>query len=293
LTDYAIPGIKNEKVSTAISGLIGTLAIFFIALGVGKLIKKIPTKKVFLFVFFSSLISFSSIPAYAARPLSTDDAWTVEKGGFQLEVGFDAVRQDNHDREISPSLKLTYGLFEKMDVGIGSAYLFARPKEGENENGLGDTELNLKYRLLDEKDWMPAFALTGKIKIPTASESKGLGSGKTDVGINTIVMKNLSKRWLFYLNLGYTFVGEHRVNNEFNYSAAAQFIVTDKWVLVGEMVGVNNLNGRHGDDPFSGLIGTYYSITDKIIWDGGLEIGMNKAAPDFRLTTGLTWLFKP
>jgi cobalt/nickel transport protein len=44
LPDYAIPWIKNEKVSTALSGLIGTLAIFFIVLGIGRLIKKSPTK---------------------------------------------------------------------------------------------------------------------------------------------------------------------------------------------------------------------------------------------------------
>ena len=40
LPDYAIPWIKNEKVSKTVSGLIGTLAIFFIALGVGRLFKK-------------------------------------------------------------------------------------------------------------------------------------------------------------------------------------------------------------------------------------------------------------
>ena len=64
-SDYTLPWIKNEKVSTALSGLIGTLAIFLIALGVGKLIKKIPTKKVILFIFFCCLILFSSIVAYA------------------------------------------------------------------------------------------------------------------------------------------------------------------------------------------------------------------------------------
>ena len=293
LTDYALPGIKNEKVSTALSGLIGTLAIFLIALGVGKLIKKIPTKKVMLFICFSSLISFSSVTTYAARPLTTDDAWTVEKGEFQLEVGFDALRQDNHDREYSPSLTFTYGLLERIDLGIGSGYVFFHPKEGKRENGMADTEMKLKYRLVDEKNWRPAFAVSGILKIPTASESKGLGSGQTDFGINAILTKNLSKKLALHLNLGYTFIGENHVNNELNYSMAAQFMLTEKWALVGEVVGVNNLNGRHGDDPFSGLIGTYYLITDKIIWDAGLEIGMNKAAPDFRLTTGLTWLFKP
>ena len=38
-SEYTIPWIKNEKVSTAFSGLIGTLAIFSIVMGVGKLIK--------------------------------------------------------------------------------------------------------------------------------------------------------------------------------------------------------------------------------------------------------------
>ena len=293
LPDYAIPWIKNEKVSTALSGLIGTLAIFFIALGIGRLIKRTPSKKVILFLFFSALMSFPSITTYAAQPLSTDDAGTVEKGEFQLEFDFDATRQDNHDREYSPSLTLTYGLLERMDLGIGSGYFFVHPKEGKKENGLADTELKVKYRLIDEKDWEPAFAITGTLKIPTASESKGLGTGKTDFGINTILTKNLSERLVLHLNLGYTFIGEHHVGNELNYSLAAQFILTKKWALVGEVMGINNLNGRHGDDPLSGLLGTYYLITDKIIWDAGLEFGMSKAAPDFRLTTGLTLLFKP
>jgi cobalt/nickel transport protein len=38
--DYVLPGIKNEKVSKGIAGLTGTLAIFFIVMGLGKLIRK-------------------------------------------------------------------------------------------------------------------------------------------------------------------------------------------------------------------------------------------------------------
>jgi cobalt/nickel transport protein len=39
-SDYSVPWIENEKVSTALSGLIGILAIFFITIGIGKAIKK-------------------------------------------------------------------------------------------------------------------------------------------------------------------------------------------------------------------------------------------------------------
>lgn len=39
-SNYALPWIKNAKVSTALSGLAGTLAIFFITLGIAKVIRK-------------------------------------------------------------------------------------------------------------------------------------------------------------------------------------------------------------------------------------------------------------
>jgi len=81
LPDYAIPWIKNERVSTALSGLIGTLAIFFLAMGVGKLVKKGTNQKMiifiaFAFMIFSTLILSSSL-ADAARPLTTDEGWIL------------------------------------------------------------------------------------------------------------------------------------------------------------------------------------------------------------------------
>ena len=131
LPDYALPWIKNEKVSTALSGLLGTLAIFLIALGLGKLLKRSPGKKGLPLILFLLLPLFPSTSLYAGRPLTTDDAWTVEKGKFQVESGLDVSRQDNHDREFNPSLTLTYGLLERMDLGVGSGYLFFHPTEGQ------------------------------------------------------------------------------------------------------------------------------------------------------------------
>jgi hypothetical protein len=86
-----------------------------------------------LFSFFAQLF-FDG--CFAARPLTTDDAYTVKEGEFQVEAGFDFTRQDNHDKEYSPSLTLTYGLFERMDIGIGSRYLFIDPSEGKKRMGL-------------------------------------------------------------------------------------------------------------------------------------------------------------
>jgi len=251
------------------------------------------TKRLMFIVILIFCVVLFSGNAFAARPLTTDDAGTVEKGKFQVETGFDFNRQDNYDKEYFPSLTLTYGLFERMDIGVGSAYLFVNPVEGKKVNGFSDTPLKVKYRFLDQKDWIPSFAVSGTLIMPTASKSKGLGSGKVDFNINNIFQWNLSKRWQLYANLGYTFIGEHQVNNEFNYSIAGQFVLSDKWALVGEVFGLNNFNGNKRDDPISGLVGIQYMLSDNFVLDAGMEIGMNKAAPDFRFTNGVTFFFKP
>lgn len=84
--DYTLPRIKNEKISTALSGFVGTLAIFFIVSGIAKLIRKPATKKaLFLFPLVLSL-TLSPAWAFVTRPLSTDDAGTVEKGGNRTDM---------------------------------------------------------------------------------------------------------------------------------------------------------------------------------------------------------------
>jgi hypothetical protein len=263
------------------------------ALMTGKLTKTIACVKALVIVAAILCTALFSTFAFAARPLTTDDAGTVEKGKFQVETGFDFARQDNHDKEFTPSATLTYGLFERMDLGVGAAWLFFNPAEGERQQGFADTVLKVKYRFLDDQSWMPAFAVSGTVKIPTASESKGLGSGKPDFSINGILTKNLSKRWAVYLNGGYTFIGEHGVNNEWSYALAGQFALSDKWALVGEIAGANNFNGRKNDDPLSALLGIQHTFNENLVWDAGAGIGMNRAAPDFRLATGLTLFFKP
>jgi len=95
LPDYTIPWIKNKKVSTAVSGLVGTLAIFLIAFGIGSLIKKSPSgKKMFLIPLTLFLPLFSS-SVFAAHPLITDDTGTQGKGRFQMEVNSEV----NYDKE--------------------------------------------------------------------------------------------------------------------------------------------------------------------------------------------------
>jgi hypothetical protein len=246
------------------------------------------------FLFLSVLVTiFSSGLAFAARPLTTDDASTVAKRKFQLETGLDLVREGNQDTLISPSVVLTYGLLENLDLAIGGQYLFRYADGDKDVSGPGDLEFKAKYRFIDEKGWLPSLAVAGILKIPTASESKGLGSGKADYNLSALFTRSLSEIVLLDVNLGYTLVGERGADNAFNASVAGRFAVSSRWTLVGEVAVVNNFNGRSGDDLCSTLLGTQYQITENAVWDTGVEAGRSNGAQYFRLTTGLTLLFQP
>jgi cobalt/nickel transport protein len=82
-SEYAIPWIKNEKVSTALSGLIGTLAIFFIAIGIGKLIKRSTVQK----VIFLMLLSFCLLDASVGMGMNKATAdFRIVVGGSHHEI---------------------------------------------------------------------------------------------------------------------------------------------------------------------------------------------------------------
>jgi hypothetical protein len=50
---------------------------------------------------------------FAARPLFTEDAETLEKGSAKIEMGFDHARGNSGDKFNASSLQVAYGLSDK------------------------------------------------------------------------------------------------------------------------------------------------------------------------------------
>ncbi len=45
IPDYALPGIKNEKLATSIAGIIGTLLVFVVGYGTAEIIRQINSRR--------------------------------------------------------------------------------------------------------------------------------------------------------------------------------------------------------------------------------------------------------
>jgi hypothetical protein len=83
----------------------------------------------------------------------------------------------------------------------------ASAPSNDTESGLGDVIAAATYNFYDNKTSGVSLDLTGKIKFATASESKGLGSGKNDYALQLDANKNFQK-WAFYTSVGYKWLGD-------------------------------------------------------------------------------------
>lgn len=226
--------------------------------------------------------------AFAGRPLSTEDTGTVGKGAFEVEVGVDYLRYENDDEEISPGLALTYGLTDNLDIGLGVPFLFLRPDDGPDEEGLSDLELCLKYGFLEEAERYPSLALVGFVTLPTGDVDKGLGAGNSDMGILLVASKDLCDM-TFHCNLGYQYVGSGQPNDVFLYGAAFERPLNEKWTLVGEIVGETSA----APDAVNCLLGVTYEVKENLVLDFGVsyDLADEEDSPDYGLTMGATFCF--
>ena len=118
-------------------------------------------------------------------------------GGTTL-VGGNAVRVDNS----GPGSGSSTGC-SNSGPGSGNCLTGRAPGQNVTESGLGDIILRGRYYLVEEKDWTPLIAITGRLKLPTADESRGLGTGKMDEGVGTEVSKRLGDNWITFLDGGF------------------------------------------------------------------------------------------
>lgn len=187
-------------------------------------------KKCLFVVIVLVLVIGTNSRAMAGRPLSTDDAGTVEPGHLEVEVGAEYAKQPNDDREVSLACALKTGvIWDRLDFGIEIPYLWLRPDEGSNEDGFGDLEATLKLRFLDETDNFPALAVSVGVKTETGDSEKGLGTGEVDVPVNFIATKGFDRLTL-HANAGYNFVGDPEDEEEYdlvNLGLAGEFAATE------------------------------------------------------------------
>jgi hypothetical protein len=225
-------------------------------------------------IYLAIFVSMTAAPLWAARPLDTDDAGTVEKGRSETEVSFDYCQYRPNGTCQAPGMAVKHGLTDLLDLGLGFSHGTDKDADGNTVGwGMSPLELSFKLSLLKEQP-----------KLPDISVSAGFETGSAGYGVNLIFSRCYGNLGLHY-NLGYNSPGEALVKGSIGTSLAAEHTFAEKYRICAE------LNGEMLDDRAevignSGLIGGSITL-GPFDWDLGIRIH-DQRGPQTTITTGIT-----
>jgi len=194
------------------------------------------------------IVAFLAMPQAAAAASKT-----AQPGHFQLNASLDFSQGDYGQQTTTKVLYLPVTLQytksrwrfratlpwvrisgSQTVIDAGGDVLEVNPGTttvSRNRSGVGDMSLKGGYLIVPKNRKLPYLELWTRIKVPTASRGKGLGTGKTDYTVGGDLFRRLGKV-LPYLSLGYRFRGDTAArprNNTFQLSTGFSYDTGTKW----------------------------------------------------------------
>ena len=238
------------------------------------------SRRTALALFATAIAIFHFTEVHAGRPLVVDDAPTVPYRHLEIEVGVSGRHQQSGQPEYGlPDIAAAYGIYPNLEVGM-------------TVHGFEYIHLTAKYNLIEEKPVFPALSGDIGIKVPTASRSKGLSTGKPEESFRTILTKTFGSISA-HLNLGCTLVhspqGEKLKNRIFG-GAATEWAFHAHYTFVAEIFGASR-PARNETNEVEFLVGIKYAIRPFLTFDAAIGRSLRAAGTDVQGTLGVTWLY--
>lgn len=228
--------------------------------------------------------------AWAGRPLTVDDATTVNPGDLELEAGL-VYQRDSGVRHVETPVGLAFGLPARLELGASFGWQWEQRQTTtgrDSENDVSDLVVGLKWNPFPAEQWWAGHALAASVKIPTANKEEDLGSGRADYDLMYIVTKTITAQISADLNIGHTWVGGD--DDVLHYGLAVRWQTTNRIEWVAEIV-ADTVLASANDTAVSLNGGVRWTVSDTLILDAAAGGGLNKHAPDWTATIGLTWVF--
>lgn len=141
------------------------------------------------------LTLFLAAPASAGPPFLTDDPEPVDRSHVEFNLTYQAVHTVS-DRAGSFSGEVNYGCAPELQCHVALPVAFDHPAGGPGQTGIGDAELGLKYRFLDQPDDGWSAAVYPTVDLPTGDAGRGLGNGRAELLLPLWVQRTVGDwRW--------------------------------------------------------------------------------------------------
>lgn len=151
-----------------------------------------------------TILGFISIPGdlWAGPPFFTDDPEPVDYRHWEFYLASQQAWDRIGVSGSAPHFEINYGLAPDMMLHLIAPLNFNKPAGKSLQVGLGDMELGLKFRFVQEAKERPQVGVFPHIEVPTGSLSRGLGSGKLQLFLPVWAQKSWGP-WKTYGGGGY------------------------------------------------------------------------------------------
>ena len=168
--------------------------------------------------------------------------------------------------------------------GITSARALAT-----RQSGIGDIVTSAGYRVVDNPRSNVQLVIGARVKLPTASAARGLGTGKTDIAGIVSVRKRYGTGWV-YAEGGYVAIGRPAgidLSNVALWSAGTGRRLTDRLYLLGSAAGSSSVIPAFGS-PVEIAAGVGVKVTNRLILTILPGVGLSSASPKYAVTIGIS-----
>lgn len=257
-----------------------------------------------LIILPTMILTFSSMTAFAAHPLVSDDTGTLGKGNIQVELNGD-ISSDRESADGSTTktfgkqlaTSFGVGVAEKIDLAVG----FARPWGNGNTDdvafkdpGSADFALSMKWQAWEHEGFSvavkPQFGYSYAVGVAPHDHTTSYGA--------TMILSKEVEALAFHLNAGYNrnqydleATREASRSDIWSFSMATTYEVVKNLKLVADFGGATNENKADSTLPIFAVGGFIYSVNKNLDLSSGVKVGLSKPETDLTGTFGATIKF--
>ncbi|HEX8706871.1 MAG TPA: transporter [Pyrinomonadaceae bacterium] len=225
-----------------------------------------------------------------SRPSVANPAEIQRRGVLQLEYGYDGnFRGSEFRSQQTAPLTLRFAAASRLLLELDFDTVESETDEtGTRMTGIGDTRIGFQAVVLKDTEKHPALAFAYYAKLPTASEKKGLGTGRVDHRLVLLLSKKLGEVDLD-LNGAYLIVGRE---GEPGWVTGGQGALAFSGEFKSGFGLIGELSGQTKDDVqpkgLFALGALTYKANRRLVFDAGMRFGLNPDAPRFGIFAGVT-----
>ena len=138
----------------------------------------------------------------AGPPFFTDDPEPIGFRHWEFYIASAQTKSGGNYSGSAPHFEINYGIAPGAMIHVIIAAGFDRPARTAVRYGLGDAEIGLKYRFIEETDGRPQIGVFPHVELPTGASRRGLGSGQVQVFLPVWAQKSWGP-WTSYGGGGY------------------------------------------------------------------------------------------